>query len=128
MKNSSCPRLKCPPSPPPHPFPYPSYPGRVNFSHNILQHVANRLHEKQKSWLGQKDNLPFCDGRVRANFSPYKHPAPSRVTSVKAIQSDMRERCFRLSECWLELGKGVTFRIIIHFWGNCPPTPPLSQY
>ena len=54
-------RVEMPPLPPPTPpppFPYPSYPGRVNFSQITLQHVTNRLHEKQTSWLGQKDDLP----------------------------------------------------------------------
>ena len=31
---------------------YPSCPGRANFSYISLQNLVNRLHEKQKSWLG----------------------------------------------------------------------------
>ena len=43
-RKESCPGLKA--------HPPTSFPGRAIFSNISLQNVANRLHEKQKGWLG----------------------------------------------------------------------------
>ena len=53
---------------------YPSYPGRANFSYISLQHLANRLHEKQKVGSARRvtrlAGSPFCDGRVTLLAGP----------------------------------------------------------
>ena len=69
---------------------YPSYSGRVNFSHMSLRNLTSRSREKQKVGLG---GSPCCDGSVISLLGLLAGPTfrhtlarqrPSRVNLVKA--------------------------------------------